>query len=212
MSSASFADRTDAGIKLAKALSHYKNYDDLLIFGLPRGGIPVAFEVAKFLKAPLDALLVKKLGVPGQEELAFGAIAMGGVSFLNDELISVSSCITLSNSLLVTGFPYIHDERWDKGFDIFKTFYSKTRGIRRLGAAALDFCFVAMGRFEGFWEFSLQSWDICAGAIILQEAGGKATDWDGSPLPFSGERILATNGKINQEMQEILNRSMELFK
>jgi putative phosphoribosyl transferase len=92
-----FADRVDAGIKLSKALPHYKNCKDLFIFGLPRGGIPVAFEVAKFLKAPLDALLVKKSGIPGQEELAFGAIAMGGVTFLNDELINQ---IGLSNDAI----------------------------------------------------------------------------------------------------------------
>ena len=132
-----------------------------------------------------------------------------GGAFLNGEAIHITSTNTLSNSLLVTGFPYTHDGRWSKGFDLFKTLYGKTQGVRRLGAAALDFCFVAMGRFEGFWEFGLQPWDVCAGALIVKEAGGKVSDWDDSPMPFSGNRILATNGHIHKEMLEVLGK--ELF-
>ena len=132
-----------------------------------------------------------------------------GGSFLNGKPIHITSTITLSDSLLVTGFPYIHDDNWERGFALFKELYGKTQGIRRLGAAALDFCFVAMGRFEGFWEFGLQPWDVCAGTLILKEAGGKVSDWDGSPFPFSGERILATNGHIHMEMMQTLGK--ELF-
>ena len=130
-------------------------------------------------------------------------------AYLNGDPIHITSTNTLSISLLVTGFPYSHDERWEKGFDLFKQVYGKTQGVRRLGAAALDFCFVAMGRFDGFWEFGLQPWDVCAGALILEEAGGKVSDWDNSPMPFSGDRVLATNGFIHEEMKEILEE--ELF-
>ena len=132
-----------------------------------------------------------------------------GGAFINGDAIHVTSTNTLSNSLLVTGFPYTHDDSWRKGFDLFKELYGKTHGVRRLGAAALDFCFVAMGRFEGFWEFGLEPWDVCAGGLILTEAGGKVSDWDGSPMPFSGNRILATNGHIHEEMLEVLDK--ELF-
>ena len=132
-----------------------------------------------------------------------------GGAFLNGESIHITSTNTLGDSLLVTGFPYTHDDRWNKGFDLFKTLYGKTQGVRRLGAAALDFCFVAMGRFEGFWEFGLQPWDVCAGALIVKEAGGKISDWDDSPMPFSGNRVLATNGHIHKEMLEVLGK--ELF-
>ena len=133
-------------------------------------------------------------------------------AYLNEKIINTSSSNTLSDSLIVTGFPYIHDDRWDVSFDIFKTVYSKTRGIRRLGAAALDLCFVAMGRFEGFYEFNLKPWDICAGSIIAEEAGAKVTDWNNETLPFSGERILATNGKIHQEMVAILDsQELDIF-
>ena len=131
-----------------------------------------------------------------------------GGSFLNNDPINIISSKTLSESLLVTGFPYEKDERWDKGFILFKELYGMTQGVRRLGAAALDFCFIAMGRFEGFWEFGLQPWDICAGALIVEEAGGKVSDWDGSPMPFSGHRILATNGYIHDEMLEILRKDL----
>ena len=131
-----------------------------------------------------------------------------GGAFLNGKPIRITSTNTLSNSLLVTGFPYSHDERWQKGFDLFKQVYGKTQGVRRLGAAALDFCFVAMGRFDGFWEFGLQPWDVCAGALILEKAGGKVSDWDNSPMSFSGDRVLATNGFIHEEMKEILENDL----
>ena len=129
-------------------------------------------------------------------------------AFLNDKPIHIASTDTLANSLLVTGFPYIHDDHYEKGFDLFKELYGKTQGIRRLGAAALDFCFVAMGRFEGFWEFGLQPWDVCAGALILTEAGGKVSDWDGSLMHFSGTRMLATNSHIHNEMIGVLHKSL----
>ena len=131
-----------------------------------------------------------------------------GGAFLDGESICITSTNTLSNSLLVTGFPYIHDNNWEINFSLFKELYGKTQGIRRLGAAALDFCFVAMGRFEGFWEFGLKSWDVCAGALILKEAGGKVTDWDGSPMPFSGRRVLATNGNIHDELIKTLGKEL----
>ena len=131
-----------------------------------------------------------------------------GGAFLNGESIHTTSTNTLCDCLLVTGFPYIHDDKWSTGFDLFKTLYGKTQGVRRLGAAALDFCFVAMGRFEGFWEFGLQPWDVCAGALIVKEAGGKVSDWDNSPMPFSGDRVLATNGFIHEEMKDILENDL----
>ncbi|MDP6570179.1 MAG: inositol monophosphatase family protein [Candidatus Marinimicrobia bacterium] len=141
---------------------------------------------------------------PAVDKLFHASSGFG--SFLNNKPIHSSSTITLSDSLLVTGFPYTHDNYWNHGFTLFKDIYSKTRGVRRLGAAALDFCFTAMGRFDGYWEFGLQPWDICAGALILQEAGGKVTDWDGSEFPFSGDRILATNGEIHRELEAVLSR------
>ncbi|SVE64576.1 uncharacterized protein METZ01_LOCUS517430, partial [marine metagenome] len=119
---------------------------------------------------------------------------------------------TLSKSLLATGFPYLHDKKYDLSFEIFKQFYDKTRGIRRLGSASLDLCFVAMGRFDGYYEFGLKAWDICAGSLIAHEAGAKLSDWDNSQLPYDGSRILATNKKIHKEMVNILsNKNYDIF-
>lgn len=128
----------------------------------------------------------------------------GKGAYLNKKEIQCTSSNTLSESLLVTGFPYLHDKRYDISFDIFKNFYDKTRGLRRLGAASLDLCFVAMGRFDGFYEFELKPWDVCAGSLIATEAGASVTDWDNSELPHDGSRILASNGKIHSQMVDIL--------
>jgi putative phosphoribosyl transferase len=94
-----FSNRTEAGRFLAAKLDEYANRSDVIVLALPRGGVPVAFEVAKTLKAPLDVLIVRKLGVPGQEELAFGAIASGGSSFFNEGLISA---LRLTDSMVET--------------------------------------------------------------------------------------------------------------
>ena len=141
----------------------------------------------------------------------FHAIKNEG-AFMNDNKISVSSSNTLSDSVLATGFPYTHDKYYDTSFSIFKDFYDKTQGLRRLGVASLDLCFVAMGRFDGFYEFNLKPWDICAGSIIVKEAGGLCTDWNNAPTPFSGSRILCSNTTIHEQMMKILNqKKYELF-
>ena len=130
----------------------------------------------------------------------------GAGAFLNNKPIKVSSCNSLSKSLLVTGFPYTYDDRFPASFRLFEELYGACQGIRRLGAAALDFCFVAMGRFEGFYEYSLQPWDICAGDLILREAGGKTSDWNLDPMPPNAERVLATNGYIHDEILSFLDK------
>ena len=128
-------------------------------------------------------------------------------AFLNGKAIKCTSSSTLSDSLLVSGFPYLHDSKYDLSFELFKEFYDKTRGLRRLGAASLDLCFIAMGRFDGYYEYSLKPWDICAGSLIANEAGAKITDWDNSKLPTDGSRILATNTLIHDEMIKILTQN-----
>ena len=127
-------------------------------------------------------------------------------AFLNNQKIHATSTPKLSESLLATGFPYLHDQKYDLSFDLFKDFYDKTRGLRRLGSAALDLCFVAMGRFDGFYEFNLYPWDICAGALIAYEAGALVTDWDGKKMPHDGSRILCANKNIHSEMIAVLKK------
>ena len=146
---------------------------------------------------------------PAADKMFFAKRNKG--AYLNDKIISVSLSNTLSDSLIVTGFPYLQDKKWNNSFSIFKEFYSKTQGVRRLGAAALDLCFVAMGRFEVFYEFNLKPWDICAGSIIAEEAGALVTDWDGSKYPESGERIIASNGHVHKEALKILKTNCSIF-
>ncbi|MFC1620507.1 inositol monophosphatase family protein [Candidatus Neomarinimicrobiota bacterium] len=124
---------------------------------------------------------------------------------LNGEPIKVSQVSQLSESLVVTGFPYTHNDLFLRTFDLFREIYGRCQGGRRLGAAAVDFCYVAAGRFEAFYEAGLNPWDLCAGDLICREAGGKTSDWQGEPIPFSGRRILASNGLIHDQLLDVLN-------
>ncbi|MCU0406765.1 MAG: inositol monophosphatase, partial [Ignavibacteriaceae bacterium] len=132
-------------------------------------------------------------------------------SFENGKKISVSKNDNLGHSVLVTGFPYNIRENPDKAYERFIAFLKRARAIRRLGSAAIDFCYVANGVFDGFWEVSLHPWDICAGKLIVEEAGGIVTDFDGNKIDIYStclagrqERILATNGLIHQKMIEVM--------
>lgn len=129
----------------------------------------------------------------------------GSGSFENKKRISVSKNENLGHSVLVTGFPYNIKENPDKAFERFIAFLKEARAVRRLGSAAIDFCYVASGVFDGFWEVSLHPWDICAGKLIVEEAGGHVTDFDGNKIDIYSKRILATNGRVHRRMIEVLN-------
>lgn len=147
---------------------------------------------------------------PAENELYHAIKGMG--AFKNDNQIKVSKVKKLGNALLVTGFPYEHNNEWELNFDLFRDIYRNTQGIRRLGAAALDFCYVAQGRFDGFFEINLFPWDICAGDLILKEAGGFTCGWKGESLPDSGKKVLATNGLIQDQILAIINtKKYQLF-
>jgi len=123
---------------------------------------------------------------------------------LNNEPISVSTIGVLQDSLLVTGFTpeVVHSD--DDNMDRFSNFMKASQAVRRPGSAAIDLCYTAMGRFEGFWELKLSAWDMAAGIVIMQEAGGRVTKLDGNPLSVYDREILATNGRVHEEMIEIL--------
>lgn len=125
-------------------------------------------------------------------------------SFENGKRISVSKNENLGHSVLVTGFPYNIRGNPDKAFERFITFLKQARAIRRLGSAAIDFCYVANGVFDGFWEVSLHPWDICAGKLIVEEAGGSVTDFDGNKIDIYSKRILATNSFVHQKMIDVM--------
>lgn len=125
-------------------------------------------------------------------------------AFLNGKKISCSSTEKLTDSLLATGFPYYDFGRREAYLKLLGELMPKSRGIRRLGSAALDLAYTACGRFDGFFEYSLAPWDVAAGAFIVEEAGGIVTDFTGGDNYLYGKEIIATNGGINKEMSELL--------
>ena len=134
----------------------------------------------------------------------YSAIAGKGAE-LNGKPIKVSSIASVSNSLLVTGFPYDFNEIVEPAMKRFSVFQQASQGVRRLGSAALDLCYVACGGFDGFWEQNLKPWDKAAGAIIATEAGAVITDFSNQPFSINQKEILVSNGKIHQEMLSLLN-------
>jgi myo-inositol-1(or 4)-monophosphatase len=118
--------------------------------------------------------------------------------------LRVSPTRRLSESLLLTGFPYDRRERVDLYLSYVRAFLQKIQGIRRAGAAALDLCWVACGRVDGYWEWRLKPWDSAAGHLIVKEAGGRMSDFSGKPFTIYGEQTLATNGLIHQEVLRVM--------
>jgi len=133
----------------------------------------------------------------------FSAIAGKG-ALLNDTSIRVSSTTSVHNSLLVTGFSYDFSEIIEPVMKRFSVCQNTSQGVRRLGSAALDICYVACGRFDGFWEQNLKPWDKAAAAVIAAEAGAVVTDFASHPLVIDQKEILVTNGKIHKEMLSLL--------
>jgi myo-inositol-1(or 4)-monophosphatase len=130
----------------------------------------------------------------------------GGGAFLNGRPLHASGVASLLEALLVTGFPYtVHDH--DTGHELvslFHAFLGKAQAVRRLGSAALDLCYVAAGRLDGFWERDLKPWDMAAGALIVEEAGGRITGMDGAPFSVRGRHLLASNGKLHAAMLDTI--------
>lgn len=124
---------------------------------------------------------------------------------LNGELISVSNEPDVLKACLVTGFPYTYLDMPNGPLECFSRFIRKGIPVRRLGSAAMDLCWVAAGRFDGFYEHKLQAWDSAAGFLILEEAGGKVTDFEGKYYSPYQPHILATNGKIHDDMLKWIN-------
>ncbi len=141
---------------------------------------------------------------PTRDEL-FSA-EQGKGAHLNGAAIHVSQAAQLKESLLATGFPS-HKRHKNPNIHFYHQITLRTHGVRRAGSAALDLCNVASGRFDGFWEFNLNPWDTAAGALIIEEAGGKVSRFDGSPFEIDSRETLASNGLIHQalvqEFQEI---------
>ncbi|MBC5824364.1 MAG: inositol monophosphatase [Candidatus Eremiobacteraeota bacterium] len=122
----------------------------------------------------------------------------------NGRALQVSDCRHLRDALLVTGFPAHDVSKPLANLGPFADFMRQAQALRRDGSAALDLCYVAAGRMDGFWEPGLHAWDIAAGALIVEEAGGRTSDYRGGPLVIDGEQIVASNGRIHDDMLGIL--------
>ncbi len=130
----------------------------------------------------------------------------GGGAFLNDEPLRVTARKDPASSMIGTGFPYNDLSILPHYIDFFEWLIHQTRGIRRPGSAAYDLCCVAAGWFDGFYEYSLSPWDVAAGSLIVMEAGGKVSDWEGGGNWLFGERVVAGNPAIHDFLLEAIQK------
>ncbi len=131
----------------------------------------------------------------------------GGGAFRGETKLHVSNNSNLEESVLVTGFPYDIKDNPDNAIELFASFLRQARAIRRLGSAAIDFCYVASGVFDAFWEVHLNPWDICAGKLLVEEAGGIVTNFKNESIDIYSKQILASNVKVHGRMVEIINKN-----
>ena len=201
-----------------------KEYPDHFILSEETGEIKTNSEY-KWIIDPIDGTVNFANGIPiccvsvGLEKA--GQMIMGAVynpimnefyfaqkgfgASLNDKKIAVSSKSEVIRSCLVTGFPYTYLDMPNGPVQVFEKLLRAGIPVRRLGSAAIDLCWVAAGRFDGFYEHNLQAWDSAAGFLIVEEAGGKITDFEGNYYSPYQPRLLATNGKIHDELRGIIN-------
>jgi myo-inositol-1(or 4)-monophosphatase len=163
--------------------------------GLPCYAVSIGVERA-------GEMIVSAIFDPTRDEM-FSA-ERGGGAYLNGERVRVSTVERLERALVVSGFPYDVRERMEEYMPAWERFLARAQGVRRLGAAAIDMCYVANGRLDGFWEFGLHPWDTAAGWLLIEEAGGIVTNADGGQFENSGPSLLCTNGLIHDEMLEVL--------
>jgi myo-inositol-1(or 4)-monophosphatase len=140
---------------------------------------------------------------PFMNELFFAEKGKG--AFLNNRPIRVSDNNNIESACLVTGFPYKWIEMDIDPIPVFERFIRKGLPVRRLGSAAIDLCWVAAGRFDGFWEYNLNPWDVAAGYLIVQEAGGRISNFSGHAFDIYDKQTLATNGHIHEDMLSLIN-------
>jgi len=157
------------------------------------------------------------IGIEVKEHLVAGVIydpnfdelftaEKGKGAYLNGKRITVSKGNSLNESLLVTGFPYNITENPNNAIEHFVHFLMEAQAVRRMGSAAIDLAYVAAGRYEGFWEVALNPWDMAAGALLVEEAGGKVTTFSGAPFSIYQKEVLASNGIVHEEMMNVLKK------
>lgn len=201
-----------------------KDYPDHFILSEETGEIKTNSEF-KWIIDPIDGTVNFANGIPlccvsvaleKNGQMILGAVynplmnefyfaQKGFGASLNDKKISVSQKTSVISSCLVTGFPYTYLDEPNGPIQVFEKLIRKGVPVRRLGSAAIDLCWVAAGRFDAFYEHNLQAWDSAAGFLLVEEAGGKVTDFKGDHYSPYQPHIIASNGKIHDELQKIVN-------
>jgi myo-inositol-1(or 4)-monophosphatase len=196
-----------------------KDFPDHFILSEESGEMSSASEY-KWIIDPLDGtvnfahgipICAVSIGIEHNGEMIMGAVyapflnelyfaQKGFGCTLNSRKISVSSQPDVMKSCLVTGFPYTYPQVHIGPLEIFSKMVRRGIPVRRLGSAAIDLCWVAAGRFDGFWEFNLSPWDTAAGYIIVKEAGGRITDFEGNEFSCYQKQLLATNGHLHEDL------------
>ena len=169
--------------------------------GIPLNCVSIAIEFQ-------GSIILGAVYNPHLNEFFFAEKGKGAT--LNDKPIQVSKKTSTLKSCLVTGFPYTYINEPNGPIEVFERFVRKGVPVRRLGSAAIDLCWVACGRFDGFFEQKLEPWDSAAGYLIVEEAGGKVTDFKGVAFSVYQHKLIATNGLIHTEMVEVINGRKEL--
>jgi myo-inositol-1(or 4)-monophosphatase len=141
---------------------------------------------------------------PWRDEMFTAARGLG--SFMNGSRLQVSEAETLRSALIMTGFPYGFRDKLKTIMAQFEAIMVESQGVRRGGSAALDLSYIAVGRVDGFWEMDLLPWDTAAGVVIVEEAGGRVSNYSGEKFSIYDDRIIASNGRIHEEMVEVLRK------
>ncbi|WP_214070776.1 inositol monophosphatase family protein [Mucilaginibacter sp. dw_454] len=165
-------------------------------------GVPV-FSVSIALKE-YDELVLGVVYEINQDECFYGW--KGSPAYLNGKEIKVSQAPKIADSLIATGFPYYNFEKQAQYMDLLTHLMKNCHGIRRLGSAATDLAYTAAGRFDAFYEYNLNSWDVAAGIVIVKQAGGYVVNFSGGDEVMDSRELLATNGRITDEMLEVIKQ------
>lgn len=217
-------DKRSEAMIIAKIKSTFPGHDIIA----EESGKDVGSSEYRWIIDPLDGttnfthglpMFCVSIGVEFKGEIVAGAIydpmhdelfsaEKGNGAFLNGKKIQVTAEERMIRSLIITGFPYNIAENPMHAIDHFDHFLVRTQAVRRLGSAAIDLAYVACGRAEGFWEVQLHPWDMAAGMLLVQEAGGTVTNFRGRPTSIYTSDIVASNGKVHNEMLKILGEKL----
>jgi len=167
------------------------------IHGLPVYSVSIALQ-------EYDQLVSGVVYEVNQDECFYASV--NTPAYLNGNEIRISNAPTISNSLLATGFPYYDFSKQQQYINLFTELMKSCHGLRRMGSAAVDLAYTACGRFEAFYEYNLNSWDVAAGVVIVKQAGGDVVNFSGGDEVINSRELLATNGKITDEMLEMISK------